>query len=58
MPDLVPAKTGSSAGIQIMLKSLDSGLRRNDALKEFQSFFEFINNDNESNPSHSLARSS
>jgi hypothetical protein len=31
------------SGIQNMLKSLDSGLRRNDALKKFQTFYEFIN---------------
>ncbi len=30
------------SGIQNILKSLDSGLRRNDALKEFQTFYETI----------------
>jgi len=31
------------SGIQNMLKSLDSGLRRNDALKDFHTFYETIN---------------
>jgi hypothetical protein len=30
------------SGIQNILKSLDSGLRRNDALKEFQTFYETL----------------
>jgi hypothetical protein len=30
------------SGIQNLLKSLDSGLRRNDALKEFQIFYEIV----------------
>jgi len=29
--------------IQNILKSLDSGLRRNDILKEFQTFYDIVN---------------
>jgi len=31
------------SGIQNILKSLDSGLRRNDASKDFQNFYDTIN---------------
>jgi len=41
---LVPDQVrDDGSGIQNILKSLDSGLRRNDALMEFQTFYEFIN---------------
>jgi len=33
------------SGIQNILEALDSGLRWNDALKEFQTFYETINID-------------
>ncbi len=42
VPDQV---RGDGSGIQNIMKSLDSGLRRNDTLKEFQTFYEIIKSD-------------
>gem|GEM_PF-2956743 len=42
MPDLISAETESSTGIQNLLKSLDSGFRRNDKKGQFSTFYETV----------------